>query len=178
MTARLLVAAATDFTVIPINIFNLSRSARSTLPRSMSGLGVGPPRGGALYSKKLMPSRPRLLIVESDESVRRVLGRVLSNRFEITPIASGKSALGRLREAEYEVMLLDLALTDMPALDLMRAARELAPTLPLIVTTPAHDAATEASVMTLGALAYLAKPFNTPDLQAPLERALAAALVR
>jgi CheY-like chemotaxis protein len=122
-------------------------------------------------------TRPRLLIVESDESVRRVLGRVLSPRFEITPLGLGMSALGRLKEERFDVMLLDLAVKDINAIELLRQVRAIAPQLPIIATTPlpADDltALDEHDV-----LACLAKPFNTPELRAPLDRAIAQALKR
>lgn len=123
-------------------------------------------------------ARPRLLIVESDESVRRVLQRALAGSFEITPLASGNSALGRLKEERFDVVLLDLALRDLPAVELLRQLREGDEKVPVIITTPCPDPIAEAAVQALGVLAILAKPFNTPDLRAPLERALELALKR
>lgn len=125
-----------------------------------------------------MLERPRLLIVESDEPVRRVLARVLARRFEITPLATGTSALGRLTEERFDVMLLDLCLADMAGMEFFRATRTIDATLPVIVTTPVPSAETERVAAALGAVAFVLKPFDTPDLDEPLERATALARSR
>ena len=111
-------------------------------------------------------ARPRLLIVESDEAVRRVLGRVLSPRFEITPLEHGLRALARLKEQRFDVLLLDLAVKDLSATELLRQIRAIDPPLPIIVTTPspAHARTMEA--------ACLSKPYHVPELVRAIEQAL------
>lgn len=111
-------------------------------------------------------ARPRLLIVESDETVRRVLGRFLSPRFEITPLEHGLRALARLREQRFDVLLLDLAVKDVSATELLRQLRAIDPRLPVIVTTPSPD---HASTMDL---ACIAKPYHAPELVRAIEHAL------
>lgn len=122
--------------------------------------------------------RPRLLMVEPDDSVRRVLGRVLGRRFEITPLATGRSALGRLAEERFDVMILDLFLGDMAGLAFLRAARAIDETLPIIVTTPIPQIEMEQAAASFGAIAFVPKPFDTPDLDAPLARATELARAR
>lgn len=117
------------------------------------------------------PLRPRLLIVESDDSVRRVLGRVLARRFEVTPLATATSALGRLKEERFDVMLLDLGVPDMKSMDVLRAVLDVDATLPVIVTTPTPSAEAERVATALGAIAFLTKPVALADLDEPLARA-------
>lgn len=116
-------------------------------------------------------ARLRLLIVESDESVKRVLQRAVAARFEVTPLASGASAMGRLREERFDVVLVDLALSDIAGLELVRQVRALQPTLPVIVTDPSLDGGDSAELKALGVIAVLKKPFGAADLGEALARA-------
>ena len=126
---------------------------------------LGPAAKRALYSDETMPdstSRPRLLVVETDDSVRRVLGRALSARFEVAPIAKG--ALGRLQEERFDALLLDLGVGE-PAFDLLKAARKSAPSLPIVVTGSEEH---RAEALALGARAFVAKPYDAAALDAAL----------
>jgi CheY-like chemotaxis protein len=107
-----------------------------------------------------------LLIVESDGTVRRVLGRVLSPRFEVTPLEHGLRALARLKEQRFDVLLLDLAVRDVSAVDLLRQIRALDPRLPVVVTTPSPE---HASTMEIPCVS---KPFHAPELVRAIEQAL------
>jgi CheY-like chemotaxis protein len=111
-------------------------------------------------------ARPRLLIVESDETVRRVLGRILSPRFEITPLARGLRALARLKEQRFDVLLLDLAVKDASPIELVRQIRVIDPRLPVVVTTPSPVHAHGMDV------ACISKPFHAPELVRALTEAL------
>jgi two-component system C4-dicarboxylate transport response regulator DctD len=115
-------------------------------------------------------ARPRLLIVESDETVRRVLGRILASRFEVTPLEHGLRALARLKEQRFDVMLLDLAAKDGSAMHLFREIRALDPRLPVIVTTsaPAHAIA----IAIAPGVACVSKPYHAAELVRVLEHAL------
>lgn len=115
--------------------------------------------------------RPRVLIVESDESVRRVLVRMLSPRFEVTPLGSGASAIGRLNEERFDLLIVDTSLSDMRAKEVLRVARARAARLPIIVTIA--SVACEGAARELDAFAYLAKPFHAAALRALVDQALA-----
>lgn len=117
--------------------------------------------------------RPRLLVVEPHDAVRRILGRWLQSRFEIAPIAKG--AMGRLREERFDIMLLDLGTGD-PAFEVLKAAKMSDPNLPVIATSAAFQH--EAPALALGALVFIAKPYDARTLDAALTRAVSAARSR
>ncbi|MFO0739117.1 MAG: response regulator [Labilithrix sp.] len=115
--------------------------------------------------------RPRVLIVESDESVRRVLVRMLAPRFEVTPLGSGASAIGRLNEERFDLLIIDMSLSDMRAEQVVRVARARDARLPIIVTSA--SVVCEGTARELGAFACLAKPFHAAALRALVGQALA-----
>jgi len=96
-------------------------------------------------------TRQRLLLVEPDDAVRRVLGRVLSRHFEVTPLATTGSALGRLAEERFDRMVYDATAGELIAL---RTACERHTNMRVVVIGPADIAAT------LGGVS-LDKPFHT-----------------
>lgn len=65
--------------------------------------------------------------------------------------------LDRLRETDFDIVLVDLSLPDTKGLETVSKVREAAPNLPLIVLTGLDDAATAAEAKKLGAVDYLVK---------------------
>lgn len=122
--------------------------------------------------------RPRLLIVGADDLLRRALGRKLSTRFELVPLAIGAGAENGLRELAFDVLLVDLGLAALPALDLLRRARELAPGVPIIVMSSGAFPEHEAAALALGGVAHIVKPFGAAAIDAALERVIALAKAR
>jgi putative nucleotidyltransferase with HDIG domain len=69
-------------------------------------------------------------------------------------------------------MLCDIRMPDMSGLDLVPRARRLDGDLAVLVLSAVNDAATATDALTHGAMDYLVKPIELPDLQRALERAL------
>jgi DNA-binding NtrC family response regulator len=103
-------------------------------------------------------TRPRLLLVEPDDAVRRVLSRVLARDFEVTPIATSTSALGRLVEQSFDRLLLDAAAGE---IDAFRAACARHTAMRVVVMSAAPALAIEGAT-------NLVKPFHTDALRRAL----------
>ena len=88
----------------------------------------------ARYTRKLK----RILLVEDDARQRDSVTHLISDEdVEIIAVATGAEALARLGEGEYDCMIIDLKLPDMPGKDLLRRMAEqgLQPFPPVIVYT-------------------------------------------
>ncbi|MBC7542660.1 MAG: HAMP domain-containing protein, partial [Candidatus Sericytochromatia bacterium] len=71
-------------------------------------------------------SERRLLVVESHETEREAILRTVDNPdVTVTIVATGTAALASLNESEYDCMVLDLALPDMAASDLLDQINQL-----------------------------------------------------
>lgn len=68
------------------------------------------PAESALPSPPKLPSGPRLLHVEDDEDIRRLIRRTLPEHWTVVEAASAAAAEQALRQSEFDLLLLDLAL--------------------------------------------------------------------
>src|SRR3989442_11424234 len=75
----------------------------------------------------------RILIVEDDQQLAFVLREAMLRKEHQAEVVTGIAALlERIRGSSYDVILLDLKLTDGDGLDAIRPCRELAPDIPII----------------------------------------------
>lgn len=107
----------------------------------------------------------RVLVVDDDPLISRVYSRSLQSwGCEVTLSTDGADGLEQIRAREFDAVLTDIAMPRMNGLELLRALRTQAPTLPVILATgtPSLDSAVEA--VALGAERYLRKPVELSDL--------------
>ena len=108
---------------------------------------------------------PRTILIVDDEPInRRILGRILSDEYELLEAANGQEALTILfRSYKFvSAVLLDL---DMPVMDGYAVLEQmqknaLLAQIPIIVTTGNSDESTELRALSLGANDYITKPYN------------------
>jgi cyclic di-GMP phosphodiesterase len=114
------------------------------------------------------------LIVDDEESVRTSLARFLSGiGHEVVTCASTTDALGEARRRKISCILLDVRLPDGSGLDLVPQLLELEPYVAILMLTAVNDAQSAALCMQRGAMDYLVKPVDLPDLERAIGRALA-----
>ena len=117
--------------------------------------------------------RPSVLVVDDDQAVRELLSKALDSAGYLTDLAAdADSALARLSEKGFDLLITDLKMPGHDGLWLIRKARATFPTLPVIVITgySSEEAAIEA--INLGVAGYLTKPFRLPRILAATARAL------
>jgi two-component system KDP operon response regulator KdpE len=114
----------------------------------------------------------RILVVEDDRSVTRVVSAALRARgYAVAAAATGQSCLAAVERDDPAVVLLDLGLPDIDGVDLCRQLRGWS-SVPIIVVTA--DGADDRKVEALdqGADDYVTKPFSMPELLARIRVAL------
>jgi DNA-binding NtrC family response regulator len=105
--------------------------------------------------------RPRLLIVDDEAPVLRLLDRLAAKiGFDVITCGSGTDAMRELLRRPADLAMLDLRMPDVNGLDLLRQIKKVAPSCEVILMTAyaAVDSAVEA--IKLGAREYLTKPFD------------------
>lgn len=119
------------------------------------------------------PERPSVLVVDDDRTVRELLARALTAADYVVDVAEdGPSAIARLKERPFDLMITDLRMPGQDGLSLIREARVLAPGLPVIVITGYSTEAAAIEAINLGVAGYLTKPFRLPRILAATARAL------
>lgn len=119
-----------------------------------------------------MAAQPRILIVEDDAHIRRLL-RVAVERagYAVTEAATAREALSAADIDKPELVLLDLGLPDRDGLELIQLFRARAGAT-VIVVSAREDVSEKVAALDLGADDYLTKPFDTEELLARVRTAL------
>ncbi len=119
--------------------------------------------------------RKRLLIVDDEPSIRRVLQALLAREgYDVELAVDGAQAIAQLGERQYHAVVTDLKMPGIGGLELLSWVRANDPGLPVIMIT-AHgtvDSAVEA--LKLGAADYISKPFDQDELRQIVAKALRA----
>lgn len=112
-----------------------------------------------------------LLVVEDNELLRRLLGRLLSPGYDVTMIDDGANAIELLMSRTFDIVLCDVDLPRMSGVDMLRILRTYEIDVPVVLMTgsPSPDAAVAA--IELGALTCIEKPIHRRMLDAALGRA-------
>lgn len=121
-------------------------------------------------------ARPRLLVVDDDETFGRVLGRALERRgFSVQVAARCEEALAAAASAPPRYAVVDLSLPDTSGLALIPALKQLDAGVRIVVLTGYASIATAVEAIKLGAVHYLAKPADADDVVASLDRVAGSA---
>jgi two-component system response regulator HydG len=100
-----------------------------------------------------------VLLVDEDVLVRRAIKRTLiAQGFGLVECATGKEALEALERVSPDVMLLDLALPDVPGLELLQRVRRMRPELEVVAMTANASIAVTVEAVRAGASDVLGKP--------------------
>jgi putative two-component system response regulator len=114
-------------------------------------------------------SEGRILVVDDEPAVRRVLNKLLRNRgYEVIEAASGQQALDVLEHCEVDTVLLDVMMPGLTGVEVCRRIRanpKIAHT-PVVFVTAAADQRSRREAREAGADDFLSKPFDEVELRA------------
>jgi DNA-binding response OmpR family regulator len=117
----------------------------------------------------------RILIVDDEQSVREVLGEYFSEQgYGVQTAGGGEEALALVQRAAPDLVLLDVRMQGMDGVATLRRLREIAPQVSVIMVTANEDVSLARETLKLGALDYVAKPFDFVYL----ERAVLAGMAQ
>jgi len=119
------------------------------------------------------PRRPRVLVVDDEASIRDLLAKTLAlAEYDVDASPDGRAAITRLRAQNYDLLITDLKMPGMDGLTLIREARRLAPTLPVVIITAYSTEASAIEALNLGVHGYLTKPFRIAKILGTAAKAL------
>jgi DNA-binding NtrC family response regulator len=140
-------------------------------PRSRAG-------GFPLALDPDMKSTLRLLIVDDEHTLRDSCASVLRlEGYNVTTAGRGDEALEMLQKRQFDIVMLDLYMSQVPGMELLRACLETSPETLVIMMTGNPSVASSVEALREGAWDYLPKPFSATHLQILLGRAGHAVLV-
>lgn len=106
----------------------------------------------------------KILIIEDEEAIRRVLAKILceeNDSYEVDVAEDGIVGLGKIKENDYDLVLCDIKMPKMDGVELLEAVKKIDTEIPIVMISGHGDMETAINTMRLGAFDYISKP---PDL--------------
>ena len=114
----------------------------------------------------------RILIIDDDEHIRRLLLNALSDNYDCSEAESAEHALMTLEESHFDLVISDIQMGGMSGLDLVPRVHAITPDCVVLMVSGRRNIETAIAAMRAGAFDYIMKPFNISHLEAAVERAL------
>lgn len=122
------------------------------------------------------PKKPRILVVDDDTSLQKLVGVLLQHAgMEVVAAESAAAAAQVLKSPPLpELMVLDLMLPDVSGLEFLRQvrAKELFEPLPVLILSALADPEQIRNGLQLGADRYLTKPYLANNLVSTVQELL------
>jgi diguanylate cyclase (GGDEF)-like protein len=115
---------------------------------------------------------PKLLIIDDEEQIRRLLLDLFCGSHDCAEATSAEEALNALSEQTFDLVLSDIDLGRMSGLDLIPRIHELAPDTVVVMISGNQDIDFAIRAMRAGAFDYITKPIDIRHVEAAVERAL------
>ncbi|MDN3724658.1 sigma-54 dependent transcriptional regulator [Aequorivita sp. SDUM287046] len=106
----------------------------------------------------------RILIIEDEAAIRRVLVKILSEEnqgYEVFEAEDGLVGLEMITKEDFDLVLCDIKMPKMDGVEVLEAAKKIKPEIPIVMISGHGDLETAVNTMKMGAFDYISKP---PDL--------------
>ncbi len=118
-------------------------------------------------------TRSQILIIEDDDSQRRVLEYNLQQEgYMVHTAANGEEGLELLKDADIDVVISDIKMPKMNGIELLSEIKRIAPDIQIILITAYATIDSAIEAMKLGAYDYIRKPINRDELKIAVKKAL------
>jgi two-component system, NtrC family, response regulator AtoC len=115
----------------------------------------------------------KILIIDDDKSICESLSLYLNEEgFTVGVAYTAQEGLRRNHTEDWDVIILDILLSDADGLDVLKNIKERNSDTSVIMITAFHDMPTTVRAMKLGAVEYIHKPLEIDEIEAAIERVL------
>jgi DNA-binding response OmpR family regulator len=119
-------------------------------------------------------ARPRILVVDDDQAIRRTLTGLFRHMgYDASEAATGKAALDQIESEIFDLVVLDLKLPHMEGTDVLQRACRMAPDTVFVILTGYGSLDSAIVAIRHGAFDYLLKPSSTDEIARAVEAGLA-----
>ncbi len=120
----------------------------------------------------------RIAIIDDERTLRESCATVLqTDGYSVTTIGRGEEALETVRRRKFDIVLVDLYMSQISGIEILRAALETQKETIVVVMTGNPSVASSIDALRHGAWDYLPKPFSATHLQVLIGRASHAVMV-
>lgn len=107
---------------------------------------------------------PKILIIEDEAAIRRVLVKILSEEndtYQVEEAQDGTEGIEKIKNDDFDLILCDIKMPKMDGVEVLEIVKKLKPEIPIVMISGHGDLDTAVNTMRLGAFDYISKP---PDL--------------
>ncbi|NCO63083.1 MAG: sigma-54-dependent Fis family transcriptional regulator [Flavobacteriales bacterium] len=107
---------------------------------------------------------PKILIIEDEAAIRRVLVKILSEEndtYQVEEAEDGLEGVDKIKKDDFDLVLCDIKMPKMDGVEVLEAVKKMKPEIPIVMISGHGDLDTAVNTMRLGAFDYISKP---PDL--------------
>jgi len=106
----------------------------------------------------------KILVIEDEAAIRRVLVKILSEEnetYQVEEAEDGLAGVEKIKNDDYDLILCDIKMPKMDGVEVLEAVKKIKPEIPMVMISGHGDLDTAVNTMRLGAFDYISKP---PDL--------------
>ncbi|CAI8229035.1 MAG: Transcriptional regulatory protein ZraR [Formosa sp. Hel1_33_131] len=106
----------------------------------------------------------RILIIEDEASIRRVLVKILTEEnahYQVFEAEDGLIGTEMIKNEDFDLVLCDIKMPKMDGVEVLEAVKKIKPEIPMVMISGHGDLDTAVNTMRMGAFDYISKP---PDL--------------
>ena len=108
-----------------------------------------------------MDKLARIIVVDDDESIRKVLATIFEeNGYTVDTAENGKQAIEKTEKNFYNLGLFDIRLPDIEGTELLAKVKDTTPRMRKIIVTGYPSLPNAVEALNKGADAYILKPFD------------------
>tara|TARA_R110002072_G_scaffold22432_3_gene78715 strand:+ start:2377 stop:3540 length:1164 start_codon:yes stop_codon:yes gene_type:complete len=107
---------------------------------------------------------PKILIIEDEAAIRRVLVKILTEESESNQVfeaQDGLTGMELIKNEDFDLILCDIKMPKMDGVEVLEATKKIKPEIPMVMISGHGDLDVAVNTMRLGAFDYISKP---PDL--------------
>jgi len=120
-----------------------------------------------------MVENARILIVDDDENIRKVLTTILEEEgYHVDEAENAKKAIEKTKRKVYNLALIDIRLPDMEGIELLTRMKDTVPRMRKIIITGYPTLQNAIEAVNRGADAYILKPFDMDKVLATIKEQL------
>src|SRR5210317_1812964 len=106
----------------------------------------------------------KILVIEDEAAIRRVLVKILSeenNTYTVEEAEDGLIGIEKIRKEDFDLILCDIKMPKMDGVEVLEAVKKFKAEIPIVMISGHGDLDTAVNTMRLGAFDYISRP---PDL--------------
>ncbi len=107
---------------------------------------------------------PKILIIEDEAAIRRVLKKIISEEneaYNVEEAEDGIQGIEMIMKTDYDLVFCDIKMPKMDGVEVLEKIKKIKPEIPIVMISGHGDLETAVNTMRLGAFDYISKP---PDL--------------